>query len=105
MQIIASNKKANYNYFINEKIETGIVLTGSEVKSLRINTCSIKESYIIESGGELWLKNCYIKNYSSSSEINFDTIRERKILIKKKELNKILGSIKKEGISVVPISL
>ena len=61
MQIIASNKKANHDYFINEKFESGLVLTGSEVKSLRINTGSIKESFIVEKEGELWLTNCYIK--------------------------------------------
>ena len=65
MQIIAANKKAKHNYFINNEFETGLVLTGSEVKSLRINTGSIKESFIVEKGGELWLTNCYIKKYSS----------------------------------------
>ena len=65
MKIIANNKKANHDYFINEKFEAGIVLTGSEVKSLRINTGSIKESYITDKEGELWLTNCYIKQYSS----------------------------------------
>ena len=64
MQKIASNKKANYNFTIKEKFEAGLVLTGEEVKSLRINTGSIKESYIIEKNGELWLTNCYIKKYT-----------------------------------------
>ena len=69
MKIIANNKKTNYDYLINEKYEAGIVLTGSEVKSLRINTGSIKESYITDKEGELWLTNCYIKKYSSSNQI------------------------------------
>ena len=84
MHIIAANKKATHDYFINEKFEAGLVLTGSEVKSLRVNTGSIKESFVTEKEGELWLTNCYIKKYSSSSETNTDTIRERKILVKKK---------------------
>ena len=104
MKIIANNKKANHDYFINEKFEAGIVLTGSEVKSLRINTGSIKESYITDKEGELWLTNCYIKKYSSSNE-NGDTNRDRKLLVSKKELNKILGASKKDGMTIVPIIL
>ena len=104
MKIIANNKKANHDYFINEKFEAGIVLTGSEVKSLRINTGSIKESYIADKEGELWLINCYIKKYSSSNENN-DTNRDRKLLVSKKELNKILVASNKEGMTIVPITL
>ena len=104
MKIIANNKKANHDYFINEKFEAGIVLTGSEVKSLRINTGSIKESYITDKEGELWLTNCYIKQYSSSNESS-DTNRDRKLLVSKKELHKILGASKKEGMTIVPIIL
>ena len=104
MKIIANNKKANHDYFINEKFEAGIVLTGSEVKSLRINTGSIKESYITDKEGELWLTNCYIKKYSSSNE-NSDTNRDRKLLVSKKELHKIIGASKKEGMTIVPIIL
>ena len=104
MKIIANNKKANHDYFINEKFEAGIVLTGSEVKSLRVNTGSIKESYITDKEGELWLTNCYIKKYSSSNESS-DTNRDRKLLVSKKELHKILGASKKEGMTIVPIIL
>ena len=104
MKIIANNKKANHDYFINEKFEAGIILTGSEVKSLRINTGSIKESYITDKEGELWLTNCYIKKYSSSNE-NSDTNRDRKLLVTKKELHKILGASKKVGMTIVPMIL
>ena len=105
MQTIATNKKANYNFIIKEKFEAGLVLTGAEVKSLRINTGSIKESYIMEKGGELWLTNCYIKKYSSSIEKENNPTREKKILVKKKELKIIIGSSKKEGMSVIPLFL
>jgi len=105
MQIIATNKKATFDYFINEKFEAGLVLTGSEVKSLRVNTGSIKESYIVEKDGELWLTNCYIKKYFSSNDISIETTRERKILVKKKELNKIVGASRKDGMTVIPITL
>mgnify|MGYP001302020777 CR=1 FL=1 len=105
MQIIADNKKANFNYFISEKIEAGLVLTGSEVKSLRINTGSIKESFINENNGELWLTNCYIKKYTSSSDIENNATRKRKILVNKKQLNKIIGALKKDGITIVPLTM
>ena len=105
MQKIASNKKANYNFTIKEKFDAGLVLTGEEVKSLRINTGSIKESYIIEKNGELWLTNCYIKKYTSSINKNHNSTRERKILVNKKELNKIIISSKKEGMTVIPLLL
>tara|TARA_B100001029_G_C14620100_1_gene213637 strand:+ start:47 stop:493 length:447 start_codon:yes stop_codon:yes gene_type:complete len=105
MQIIAANKRASYNYSIISKIDAGIVLYGSEVKSLRINTGSIKESYINEKNGELWITNCFIKIYSASSYDNKNPTRERKLLLSKKELNKIIGSIKKEGMSIIPLCL
>ena len=105
MKIIAANKSANYNFAISNKIEVGIVLTGSEVKSLRLNTGSIRGSYIIEQKGELWLSNSFIKKYQNSSENNYDPNRNRKLLVTKKEFNKISGSIKQGGYTIIPISL
>ncbi len=105
MKIIANNKKATYDYDISIKINSGLVLTGSEVKSLRNNSSSIKEAYIEEKGGELWLSNCFIKKYNSSSHNENNPTRQRKLLISKKELNKLIGSIKKEGFTIVPISM
>ena len=105
MKIIAANNRANYNFTISNKIEAGIVLTGSEVKSLRINTGSIRGSYIIEKNGELWLSNSFIKKYQNSNDQNYDPNRIRKLLVKKKEFNKISGSIKQGGFTIIPISL
>ena len=105
MKIIASNNRANYNFTISTKIEAGIVLTGSEVKSLRQNTASIRGSYILEEHGELWLSNSYIKKYQNSNDNNYDPTRNRKLLITKKEFNKISGSIKQGGFAIIPISL
>tara|TARA_A100000164_G_C21535411_1_gene597959 strand:+ start:91 stop:537 length:447 start_codon:yes stop_codon:yes gene_type:complete len=105
MKIIASNNRANYNFTISTKIEAGIVLTGSEVKSLRNNTASIRGSYILEEHGELWLSNSYIKKYQNSNDNNYDPTRNRKLLITKKEFNKISGSIKQGGLAIIPISL
>ena len=105
MKIISANNRANYNYTISNKVEAGIVLTGSEVKSLRTNTGSIRGSYIIEQNGELWLLNSFIKKYQNSNDNNYDPSRNRKLLITKKEFNKISGSIKQGGFTIVPISL
>ena len=105
MKIIATNKKATYDYQISLKLDAGIVLTGPEVKSLRSNTSSIKESYIESDGGELWLCNCHIKKYESSNERDHNPTRKRKLLLNKKELNKVLGSVRRDGFSVVPINI
>ena len=105
MKIIAANNRANYNFSISNKIEAGVVLSGSEVKSLRINTGSIRGSYIIEENGELWLSNSFIKKYQNSADNNYDPIRKRKLLVTKKEFNKISGSIKQGGFTIIPLSL
>ena len=105
MKIIATNKKATFDYQISLRIDAGIVLTGPEVKSLRDNSSSIKESYIEVNEGELWLCNCYIKKYESSNEKDSNPTRKRKLLLNKKELNKILGLVKRDGFSIVPISI
>ena len=104
MKIIATNKKATFDYQISFKLDAGIVLTGAEVKSLRNNSSSIKESYIEDDSGELWLCNCHIKKYESSNEKDNNPIRKRKLLLNKKELNKVLGSVRRDGYSIVPIS-
>jgi len=103
MKIIATNKKANHDYYISSKLDAGLVLTGSEVKSLRNHSSSIKESYVSEKHKELWLCNCFIKKYESSSDQENNPKRQRKLLVNRKELNKILGSVKKEGFTIVPI--
>ena len=105
MKIIANNKRANFDYDISLKIISGLVLTGSEVKSLRNNSSSIKEAYVEEKSGELWLSNCFIKKYESSSEKDINPNRQRKLLLSKKDLNKLIGSVKKEGFTIVPISM
>ena len=105
MKIVANNKRANFDYDITLKISSGLVLSGSEVKSLRNNSSSIKEAYVEEKSGELWLCNCFIKKYESSSDKDFNPIRKRKLLVSKKDLDKLIGSIKKEGLTIVPICM
>ena len=105
MKVVAQNKKANFNYLITEQIEAGLVLTGSEVKSVRKNEVSIKESYIGEKRSELWLFNFHIGKYQSSSNDKYDPMRIRKILLSKNEQNKVIGSTTKKGFSIIPLSL
>ena len=105
MKIIAANNIANYNFSISNKVQAGIVLTGAEVKSLRINTGSIRGSYIIEQNGELWLSNSFIKKYQNSNDNNYDPSRNRKLLVTKREFDKISGSIKQGGFTIIPLSL
>ena len=105
MKLIASNKKANYDFEFSLKLDAGLVLTGSEVKSLRKNSLSIKESYIEDTGNELWLCNCFIKKYESSSDKNLNHSRKRKLLLNKKELNKIIGLVRRDGYAIVPINM
>ena len=83
MKIIATNKKATFDYQISLKLDAGIALTGPEVKSLRNNSSSIKESYVENEDGELWLCNCNIKKYQSSNEKDHNPIRKRKLLLNK----------------------
>ena len=105
MKIIATNKKATFDYQISLKLDAGVVLTGPAVKSLRNNSSSIKEAYIENDAGELWLCNCHIKKYESSNEKEHNPIRKRKLLLNRKELNKVLGAVRKEGFTIVPISI
>ena len=96
MKIIAANSRANFDFYFSDKFDAGLVLSGSEVKSLRINTGSLRGAYIIEKNRELWLSNCFIKKYNNTNNKNYLPNRDRKLLIKKKQIDKILGSLKKD---------
>ena len=102
---IAENRKARYNYVIKEKIQTGIILTGTEVKSLRLGKASISESYASDTNGKLFLINSNIPMYEAANNFNHEPTRQRELLVSKKERNKLLGLVKKEGVTLVPLSL
>ena len=102
---IAENRKARYNYEIKEKIQAGIILTGTEVKSLRLGKASISESYASETNGKLFLINSNIPMYEAANNFNHEPTRQRELLVSKKERNKLLGLIKKEGVTLVPLYL
>ena len=104
-KIIARNKKASYNYSLEETFEAGIVLLGSEVKSLREGSVSIQDSYASLKKNEIFLLNLYIAPYNQASIFNHDTKRVRKLLLCRKEIKKIIGKIKLKGYSLIPISI
>ena len=102
---IASNRKAFHDYFIEERYEAGIELFGTEVKSLRQGTVNLKDSWCDISNGELWIKQMHISPYEKGNIFNRDPIRPRKLLMHKKEIMKLYGTLKQEGLTLVPLSL
>ena len=104
-KIICLNRKASYNFFFLEKLEAGISLKGSEVKSLRDGKGSIADSYAIDANGELFLINSHIPLYRQSSYNNHDPKGNRKLLLKRKQINKLIGRINQEGLTIIPTKL
>lgn len=104
-KMIANNKKAYHDYFIEDKYEAGILLAGTEVKSLRIGKCSIKESFIRIEKGELYIYGMHISPYEKGNIFNKDPLRVRKLLMHKYEINKITGKIAEKGYTLVPLQV
>ncbi len=105
MKIINKNKKAFHDYEIKETIEAGIVLTGDEVKSIRQNNISLVDSYATMHNGEINLLNCHIAPYSHAYTKEDKSRRSRKLLLHKKEINKLIGEISKKGMTIIPLSI
>ena len=99
------NRQAYYDYFIDDKYDAGMVLTGTEVKSLRAGRASFNDSYCYFHRGEMWIKSLHIAEYSHGTSSNHDPLRERKLLLNKKELRKIESKIKEKGVTVVPLRI
>ena len=104
-KIICLNRKASFNYFFHELLEAGIVLKGSEIKSIRAGKVNIAESYAIEKDGEIFLVNSHIPMYKQASYSNHDPRSERKLLFSKKEINKLIGKINMDGFSLIPTKM
>ena len=105
IKIVCNNRKARFNYFFQELMEAGIVLKGSEVKSLREGKANITDSYATDSGGEIYLINSYIPLYKQSSYNNHNPRDMRKLLLKKREVNNVIGKINRDGLTVVPTKI
>lgn len=105
MKLIAEHRRARYDYLIEETLEAGIQLTGTEVKALREGRANIAESYASAERGELYLINSYIPEYAPASQFNHEPRRPRKLLVRKRELNRLKGAVEREGRTVVPLKL
>ena len=105
LKIISKNRKASFNYFFREFFEAGIALKGSEVKSLRAGKVNISDSYAYDHKGELYLINSHIPSYKESSYNNHEPNRNRKLLLNKKEINKLIGRINREGFTLIPTKM
>ena len=104
-RVVARNRRATHDYFVDERFEAGIVLQGTEVKALRDGRGNINEAYAGERGGELFLINAYIPEYHAASHFSHDTRRSRKLLLHKRELDKLIGAVRKQGQTLIPLSL
>lgn len=105
MKLVANNKKAYHDYFVDEKIEAGLVLHGTEVKSLRMGKCSIKEAFIHIDNGEMYIYGMHISPYEKGNIFNKDPLRPRKLLLHKQEINKMQGKIKEKGFTIIPLQV
>ncbi len=105
LKIICLNRKASFNYFFEDTLEAGIVLKGSEIKSIRDGKVNIADSYAIEKGGEIILINSHISSYKQASYSNHKPLDERKLLLNKKEINKLIGKMQRDGFTIVPTKM
>ena len=104
-KVIANNKKAFFDYFIEDKYEAGISLHGTEVKSLRMGKCSIKESFIRIENGEVYVYNMHISPYEKGNIFNKDPLRVKKLLLHRSEINKLVGQMQQKGYTLVPLNI
>ena len=105
LKIISNNRKASFNYFFKEFYEAGIVLKSSEIKSIRSGKINISDSYAYDHNGEIFLVNSHIASYKESSYNDHNPIRNRKLLLNKKEINKLIGRINREGFTLIPTKI
>ena len=105
LKIICLNRKASFNFFFEDLIEAGIVLKGSEIKSIRDGKVNIADSYAVEKNGEIVLINSHIAQYKQANNTNHNPTDERKLLLNKKEINKLIGKMQREGFTIVPTKM
>ena len=104
-KVVAENRRARFEYFVEERVEAGLQLVGTEVKALRQGEGSIAESYATVDGGEIWLINSHIPEYSHGNRLNHEPRRARKLLLKAREINRLMGAINRQGLTIVPLSI
>ena len=104
-KIAAENRKARFEYAVSDVYEAGIALAGTEIKSLRAGKATIGDSYAAERNGELFLVNAYIPEYLQANQFNHETKRPRKLLLHKRQVNKLIGAVQREGMTIVPLKI
>ncbi|WP_417593755.1 SsrA-binding protein SmpB [Parasphingorhabdus sp.] len=104
-KVVAENRRARYDYFLDDKFEAGIMLTGTEVKSLRFGSGTIAESYAEVKDGEVWLINANIPEWSHGNRYNHTPTRPRKLLLSRRQINKLHGAVMRKGMTIVPLSI
>jgi SsrA-binding protein len=104
-KVVATNRKAYHDYFIEEKLEAGVMLRGTEVKSLRDGRVNLQDSYASVDDGEVFLHHCHISPYSHGNIMNHDPIRPRKLLLHRKEINKLIGKTQQKGLTLIPLRI
>ena len=105
VRIVAQNRRARHNYTIEDALEAGLVLTGSEVKALREGRGNIQESYATEKNGEIFLVNAHISEYRQAGPQNHEPRRARKLLLKRREIRRLIGAVQREGVTIVPLKI
>jgi SsrA-binding protein len=100
---VAVNRRAFHDYFVDERLEAGLVLTGTEVKSLREGKCSMRDGYVRVEGGEAWLENVHISGYVRGGYVNHEPMRPRKLLLHGKEIASLIGKVKQKGYTLIPL--
>lgn len=105
MRVVATNRKARHDYYILDTYEAGMVLTGSEIKSVRAGRVSLREGYVTARNGELWLVNCYIAPYDQANRLNHEPRRDRKLLMHRRQINRLARDVQEPGYTIVPLRM
>ncbi len=105
MKVVATNRKARHDYHILDTYEAGMALTGSEIKSVRAGRVNLRESYVTVRSGELWLVNCHISPYDQASRLNHEPLRDRKLLMHRRQINRLTADTQEPGYTLVPLRM
>jgi len=104
-KVVATNRKASHDYSLEESIEAGLVLMGSEIKSIRDNRVNLRDGYVLEQNGELWLMNVHISNYEQAGVFGHEPLRPRKLLLHKKQIARLISQLRERGYTLIPTTL
>src|SRR6266566_1727625 len=104
-KVVTTNRRARHEYFIDETVEAGLVLTGTEIKSIRAGKVNLQDAYARVENGEAWLLNMHVSPYEQGNRMNVDPVRPRKLLMKRSELHRLFGKLQTSGLTLIPLSI